>query len=52
MFAARERRFQSLGPAKWAAFDERVLAKLIEAFGEESQSMRRKANLSLGRKRM
>jgi len=42
---------QSLGPAKWAAFDACVLAKLIEAFGEESQSMRRKANLSVGHKR-
>lgn len=42
---------QSLGPAKWAAFDACVLAKLIEAFGEQSQSMRRKANLSIGRKR-
>jgi SAM-dependent methyltransferase len=43
---------QSLGPAKWASFDACVLAKLIEAFGEQSQSMRRKANLSVGRKRM
>jgi SAM-dependent methyltransferase len=43
---------QSLGPTKWAAFDACVLAKLIEAFGEERQSMRRKANLSVGRKRM
>ena len=42
---------QSLGPAQWAAFDACVLAKLIEAFGEESQRMRRKANLSVGRKR-
>jgi SAM-dependent methyltransferase len=43
---------QSLGPTKWAAFETRVLAKLIEAFGEESRSMQRKANLSVGRKRM
>jgi SAM-dependent methyltransferase len=42
---------QSLGPTKWAAFDACVLAKLIEAFGEGAQSMRRKANLSLGHKR-
>jgi hypothetical protein len=28
------------------------LAKLIEAFGEEGRSMQRKANLSVGRKRM
>ena len=43
---------QSLGPTKWAAFETCVLAKLIEAFGEESRSMQRKANLSVGRKRM
>jgi hypothetical protein len=43
---------QSLGPTKWASFDACVLAKLIEAFGEEAQSMRRRANLSVGRKRM
>jgi ubiquinone/menaquinone biosynthesis C-methylase UbiE len=42
---------QSLGPTKWASFDACVLAKLIEALGEEAQSMRRKANLSVGRKR-
>jgi hypothetical protein len=43
---------QNLEPTKWAAFDACVLAKLIEAFGEGAQSMRRKANLSVGRKRM
>jgi SAM-dependent methyltransferase len=42
---------QRLEPAEWAAFDACILAKLVEAFGEESQSMRRKANLSVGRKR-
>ena len=42
---------QSLGPTKWAFFDACILAKLIETFGEERQSMRRKANLSVGRKR-
>jgi SAM-dependent methyltransferase len=42
---------QRLGPRKWALFDACVLAKLIETFGEERQSMRRKANLSVGRKR-
>ncbi len=42
---------QKLGPTQWAAFDTCVLAKLIEAFGEEEQSMQRKANLSLGHKR-
>jgi Methylase involved in ubiquinone/menaquinone biosynthesis len=42
---------QSLGPTKWASFDACVLSKLIEAFGDEAQSMRRKANLSVGRKR-
>jgi SAM-dependent methyltransferase len=42
---------QNLGPTAWAAFDACVLAKLIEAFGEQRQSMRRKANLSVGRKR-
>ena len=41
---------QSLGPTNWASFDTCVLARLIETFGEESQSMRRKANLSVGRK--
>jgi len=40
---------QRLGPTKWAFFDACVLAKLIETFGEERQSMRRKANLSVGR---
>jgi hypothetical protein len=43
---------QSLGPTKWAGFETCVLAKLIEAFGEEGRSMQRKANLSVGRKRM
>jgi hypothetical protein len=43
---------QSLGPTKWAAFETCVLAKLIEAFGEEGRSMQRKANLSVGRRRM
>ena len=42
---------QNLGPTKWASFDACVLAKLIEAFGDESQSMQRKANLSVGRRR-
>ena len=42
---------QKLGPAKWAPFETCILAKLIEVFGEEEQSMRRKANLSVGRKR-
>jgi len=42
---------QSLGPTKWASFDACVLAKLIAAFGEERQNMRRKANLSVGRRR-
>jgi hypothetical protein len=41
---------QSLGPTKWASFETRVLARLIEAFGEEGQRMQRKANLSVGRK--
>ena len=43
---------QSLGPTKWAAFETCVLAELIEAFGAEGRSMRRRANLSVGRKRM
>jgi hypothetical protein len=43
---------QRLGPTKWASFEARVLARLIEAFGEEGHSMQRKANLSVGRKRM
>ena len=42
---------QSLAPTKWAFFETCVLAKLIEAFGEEARGMQRKANLSLGRKR-
>ena len=42
---------QSLGPTKWSGFRTCVLARLVEAFGEENQSMRRTANLSLGRKR-
>ena len=42
---------QSLGPTKWAPFEACVLAKLVQTFGEASQSMRRKANLSVGRKR-
>ena len=42
---------QQLGPSEWATFEACILAKLIEAFGEERQSMRRKANLSVGRKR-
>ena len=42
---------QSLGPTEWASFETCVLAKLIEARGEEGHSMRRKANLSVGRKR-
>jgi ubiquinone/menaquinone biosynthesis C-methylase UbiE len=41
---------QTLGPTKWASFDTCVLARLIEAFGEEGHRMQRKANLSVGRK--
>jgi hypothetical protein len=42
---------QKLGATEWASFETCILARLIEAFGEEGQSMRRKANLSVGRKR-
>jgi hypothetical protein len=42
---------QRLGPTEWASFEACILARLIEAFGEESHDMRRRANLSVGRKR-
>jgi ubiquinone/menaquinone biosynthesis C-methylase UbiE len=42
---------QRLGPTKWASFETCVLAKLIEACGEEGHTMRRRANLAVGRKR-